>query len=77
VYNIQSENSSASLKKILPEYDIDYQLSTLKAAFEMTKANDTAVLVELGQNRLVVAALIISLTVLVAGIIGFGKKKDQ
>jgi len=48
-----------------------------KTAFELTKANDTAVLVELGQNRLVVAALIISLSVLVAGIIGFGKKKEM
>jgi LysM repeat protein len=40
-------------------------------------ANDTDVFAELGQNRTVVAALIISLSVLVAGMIGFGRKKPE
>jgi LysM repeat protein len=43
---------------------------------ESPPADDSTVLVELGQNRLVVAALIISLSVLVAGIIGFGRKSE-
>jgi uncharacterized protein YkwD len=39
-------------------------------------ADDTKVLVEsFGQNKLVVVALIISFSVLVAGVVGFGKKK--
>jgi len=31
----------------------------------------------LGANKLVVVALIVSLSVLVAGIVGFGKKKEK
>ena len=39
--------------------------------------DDTKVLVQaLGQNKMVVAALIISFSVLVAGVVGFGKKKE-
>jgi len=39
--------------------------------------NDTDVLVQsLGQNKLVVVSLIISFSVLVAGVVGFGKKKE-
>ena len=39
--------------------------------------DDTKVLVEsFGQNKLVVVALIISFSVLVAGIVGFGKKRE-
>jgi LysM repeat protein len=40
-------------------------------------ADDTKVLVEsFGQNKLVIVALIISFSVLVAGVVGFGKKKE-
>ncbi len=40
--------------------------------------DDTKVLVQaLGQNKMVVAALIISFSVLVAGVVGFGKKKER
>jgi hypothetical protein len=43
-----------------------------------SSSNDTAMLAEaLGQNKLVVVALIISFSVLVAGIIGFRKKKEE
>jgi len=39
--------------------------------------NDTDVLVQsFGQNRLVVVALIISFSVLIAGVVGFGKQKE-
>ncbi len=40
-------------------------------------SNESTALAELGQNRLVIAALIISLSVLVAGIVGFGKKREE
>jgi LysM repeat protein len=39
-------------------------------------ASGTNVFAELGQNSTVVAALIISLSVLVAGLIGFGRKRE-
>ncbi|HEU0295454.1 MAG TPA: LysM peptidoglycan-binding domain-containing protein [Anaerolineales bacterium] len=40
--------------------------------------NEAGVLVvSLGQNKIVLSALIISFSVLVAGIVGFGKKKDE
>ncbi len=49
---------------------------TTTPAFTLTP-NDTDVLVQsLGQNKLVIVALIISFSVLVAGVVGFGKKKD-
>jgi len=39
--------------------------------------NDTKVLMQsFGQNKVVVVALIISFSVLVAGVVGFGKKKE-
>jgi len=39
--------------------------------------DEAQVLVQsLGQNKLVVVALIISFSVLVAGVVGFGKKKE-
>jgi LysM repeat protein/uncharacterized protein YkwD len=42
------------------------------------KPNEASILLEsLGQNKLVVAALIISFSVLVAGVIGFGRKKEE
>jgi uncharacterized protein YkwD len=38
--------------------------------------NDMTALAEMGQNRYVVAALIVSFSVLVAGIVGFGRKRE-
>ena len=52
-------------------------LTVMSTPSESTPENDTAVLVELGQNRTVVAALIISLSVLIAGMIGFGRRRES
>lgn len=54
-----------------------YVVPTWTATPSSTSTPDEAtVLIEsLGQNKVVVAALIISLSVLIAGVIGFGKKK--
>jgi hypothetical protein len=42
-----------------------------------TPPDDMIVFAELGQNRTVTAVLIISLSVLVAGIIRFGRRKEE
>jgi hypothetical protein len=49
------------------------------AATTFTPApNQMSILTEsLTQNKIVVAAMIVSLAVLVAAIVGFGKKKEQ
>jgi LysM repeat protein len=57
---------------------ISYPTSTMIATSVFTPTpKDTDVLIQsLGQNKLVIVALIVSFSVLVAGVVGFGKKKE-
>lgn len=47
------------------------------APTETTGPDEMAAFEELGKNRILVAALIFSLSVLVAGIVGFGRKRES
>lgn len=70
---------SSSVIDIAPSQTQEFRVAPLSTVTASATPIPAAVasLAELRQNRLVVAALIFSLSVLIAGMIGFGKRKKE